>query len=70
MDVVYASGPAKDLGRYFSNGDKTPGSTWLDPKDQAQVVEYELTLSDVYKCTYELQNVDGADRVVSTARSE
>jgi hypothetical protein len=69
-NVVYASGPAMGLGRYFSNGDKAPGSTRLDPKDQTQVAEYERTLSDIYKCTYKLQNVDGADKVVSTARSE
>ncbi len=39
-NVVYTTGPAKGLGRYFSN-DKTPGSTLLNPKDQKQVADYE-----------------------------
>jgi hypothetical protein len=34
--VVYANGPAKNLGRYFSNGSKTPGSTLLDPTNMQQ----------------------------------
>jgi hypothetical protein len=38
-NVVYASGPAKGLGRYFSNGDKKPGSTLLDPRDREQVAD-------------------------------
>src|SRR5262249_51988772 len=42
LNVVYATGPAKGLGRYFSNGDQAPGSTLLDPKD------YERTLQEMY----------------------
>jgi hypothetical protein len=43
-NVVYARGPAKGLGHYFSNGNKKPGSTPLDPKDKKRVAEYESTL--------------------------
>ena len=31
-NIVYATGPAKGLGRYFSKGGKAPGSTLLDRK--------------------------------------
>jgi hypothetical protein len=67
-NIVYANGPAKSLGRYFSNGDKEPGSTLLDPKDMKQIAEYERTLQEIYQFTYELQNVDGADKVIKTPR--
>lgn len=48
--VVYASGPAKGLGRYFSNlaGGKPPGSTQLDPKNPQQVANYRQALQQVY----------------------
>ncbi len=63
-NVIYASGPAKGLGRYFSNGDKTTGSTLLDPEDEKQVADYERTLEEIYEGTYELQRVEGKDRLV------
>jgi hypothetical protein len=69
-NVVYTSGPAKGLGRYFSNGNKAPGSTLLDPKDRAQVTEYERELEEIYKYTYELQRVEGEDRVVKVSRTK
>lgn len=69
-NVVYASGPAKGLGRYFSNGDKTPGSALLDPKNQTQVAEYEHKLQEIYECTYKLQKVEGGDRVIKVLRSK
>jgi len=62
--VVYTSGPAKGLGRYFSN-DKAPGSTLLDPKNTAQVEDYKHKLKEIYECTYKLQKGEGRDRVVS-----
>ena len=67
-NIVYANGPAKGLGRYFSNGDKEPGSTLLDPKDMKQIAEYERTLQEIYRFTYELQNVDGADKLIKMPR--
>jgi hypothetical protein len=67
-NIVYAGGPAKGLGRYFSNGDKEPGSTILDPKYLKQVAEYERTLQHIYQFTYHLQNVDGADRIIKQPR--
>ncbi len=51
-NVVYARGPAKGLGRYFSNSGKAPGSTLLDPKDRAQVAEYERELEEIYKYVF------------------
>jgi hypothetical protein len=69
-NVVYASGPAKGLGRYFSNGNKAPGSTQLNPKDREQVAEYERKLKEIYKCTYQLRKVKGEDRVIKVPRSE
>jgi hypothetical protein len=69
-NVVYATGPAKGLGRYFSNGDKVPGSTLLDPKDQRQVADYERKLKEIYEYTYELQKVEGEDRVIKVSRSK
>jgi hypothetical protein len=68
-NVVYARGPAKGLGRYFSNGEKAPGSTMLNPKDQQQVADYEGKLREIYENSYELQKVEGADKVVATPRS-
>jgi len=68
-NVVYTSGPAKGLGRYFSNGNKAPGSTWLDPKDRKQVAEYERKLIEIYDYTYELRSVAGEDRVIRVPRS-
>jgi hypothetical protein len=65
--VVYASGRAKGLGRYFSNG-KAPGSTLLDPRNRAQVADYECKLKEIYECTYELQRVEGEDRVMKVPR--
>ena len=67
-NVVYATGPAKGLGRFFSNGNKAPGSKLLDPKDSDQVADYERKLKEVYKFTYELQNVEGKDTVIKTLR--
>ena len=67
-NIVYASGPAKGLGRYFSNGDKMSGFTLLDPKDKKQVAEYERTLEEIYGFTYLLQNIDGADSLTKTRR--
>lgn len=48
--VVYASGPAKGLGRYFSNirGGAAAGSSRLDPQDQAQIAAYKRELESVY----------------------
>ncbi len=68
-NVVYARGPAKGLGRYFSNGEKAPGSTMLNPKDQQQVADYERKLREIYEYSYELQKVEGADKLVATRRS-
>ena len=51
-NVVYKSGPAEGLGRYFSNGGKSSGSTLLDPKDMNQVSEFERTLRNIYAYTY------------------
>ena len=45
--VVYKSGPAKGLSRYFSNirGGQAPQSTLLDPKDAQQVAAYNRYLA-------------------------
>ena len=67
--VVYASGPAKGLGHYFSNG-KAPGSALLNPKDSVQVEEYERKLKEIYECAYELRRVEGEDRVMKISRSK
>jgi hypothetical protein len=68
-NVVYTRGPAKDLGRYFSNGGKATGSTLLDPNDWEQVGEYERTLQKMYKHIYELQWIDGVGcKVIKMAR--
>jgi hypothetical protein len=68
-NVVYGSGPAKGLGRYFSNDKKATGSTLLDPKDDAQRAEYERTLNKIYQYTYELQKVEGKDTVIKVPRT-
>lgn len=67
-NVVYTTGPAKGLGRFFSNSSKMPGSTSLDPKDRKQVADYERKLKEIYKYTYELQNVEGDDTVIKIPR--
>lgn len=67
--VVYTSGAAKGLGHYFSNG-KAPGSTLLDPRDGAQVENYERKLKEIYECTYELRRVEGGDRIIKIPRSK
>ena len=48
--VVYATGPAKDLGRYFSNirGGAPPQSNALDPKNPQQVAAYQQALQRVF----------------------
>jgi hypothetical protein len=48
--VVYGSGPAKGLGRYFSNirGGQSPPSTALDPNNQQQVAAYKQALERVF----------------------
>jgi hypothetical protein len=48
--VVYASGPAKGLPRYFSNvrGGVAPGTTMLDPKDEEQKAKYERERERVF----------------------
>jgi len=56
-NVVYARGPAKNLGRFFTNGGKAPGSTLLNPKDQKQIASYERALQEIYRYTYELQRL-------------
>jgi hypothetical protein len=67
-NIVYATGPAKGLGRYFSNGDKVIGSTLLDPKNKEQVDKYELTLQEIYRFTYRLQNIDGIETILKQPR--
>jgi len=48
--VVYASGPAKNLGRYFSNirGGAPPQSGTLDPLNAQQVAAYTQALDQVF----------------------
>ena len=48
--VVYASGPAKGLSRYFSNlrGGAVPGTTMLDPRNAKQVAAFEQELERVF----------------------
>jgi hypothetical protein len=67
-NVVYATGPAKDLGRYFSNGKKAPGSTLLDPRDREQVADYERNLKEIYLYIYKLQRIDDKDQVTKVLR--
>jgi hypothetical protein len=48
--VVYKTGPAKGLSRYFSNirGGQAPQSTLLDPKNAQQVAAYRRDLTAVF----------------------
>jgi len=48
--VVYASGPAKGLGRYFSNirGGQPPQSKALSPSNQQLVAAYRQALQQVF----------------------
>jgi hypothetical protein len=48
--VVYKSGPAKGLSRYFSNirGGQAPQSTLLKPKDALQVAAYRRDRAAVF----------------------
>jgi hypothetical protein len=48
--VVYSTGPARGLSRYFSNirGGQPAGSTLLDPKNPQQVAAYEQALQQVF----------------------
>src|SRR5947208_2674856 len=48
--VVYKSGPAEGLSRYFSNirGGQAPQSTLLDPKNAQQVAAYNRDLAGVF----------------------
>jgi hypothetical protein len=48
--VVYASGPAEGLSRYFSNvrGGAAPGTNMLDPRDSRRVAEYRRELEKVF----------------------
>jgi hypothetical protein len=48
--VVYASGPAEGLSRYFSNvrGGVAPGTTLLDPHNPKHVAEYKQELGKVF----------------------
>jgi hypothetical protein len=59
---------SKGLGRFFSNGSKTPGSELLDPKDREQVADYERKLIEIYQYTYALQKVEGKDTVIKMPR--
>jgi hypothetical protein len=49
--VVYKTGPAKNLSRYFSNirGGQKPRTKQLNPHDPKQVSDYEKELAAVYK---------------------
>jgi hypothetical protein len=68
-NVVYGpGGHAEGLGRYFSNGDKAPGTTLLDPKDQKQRADYERKLKKIYEHSYKLQKVEGVTKVIRVAR--
>ena len=48
--VVYASGPARGLGRYFSNirGGQRPQSSILSPSNRQQVAAYMQALEGVF----------------------
>jgi hypothetical protein len=67
--VVYSTGPARGLSRYFSNIDESPGSTGLDPKNPKQVAEYKRKLKEIYKSTYTLQSGGGVTSVIKAPRS-
>jgi hypothetical protein len=69
-NVVYAAGPAKGLGRYFSKDDKAPGSTPMDPKNPEQVADYERKLKEIYKNTYTLETVGGVTSIMKVPRTK
>ena len=48
--VVYASGPAKHLGRYFSNirGGQSPQSNMLNPTNPQQIAAYKQARQHVF----------------------
>src|ERR1700730_12068041 len=48
--VVYASGPAKGLGRWFSNirGGAPPQSNTLNPRNPQQVASYKQALQQMF----------------------
>jgi hypothetical protein len=48
--VVYASGPAKGLGRFFSNvrGGAPPRATMLDPRNAEQKAAYKEELERIF----------------------
>jgi hypothetical protein len=48
--VIYATGPARGLGRYFSNirGGAPPQSDTLDPRNPQQVAAYRDALEQVF----------------------
>jgi hypothetical protein len=46
--VVYATGPAKGLPRYFSNRRGAPRSELLDPKDHTQVAAFKAELESIF----------------------
>jgi len=61
---------SEEIGTLFQhNGDKAPGSTLLDPKDQKQVADYERTLQEMYEYTYALKKIEGKDTVIKLPRS-
>lgn len=66
-NVVYSSGPAKGLGRYFSN-EGTTRSMLLDPKDPEQVANYERKLKEIYEYFYNYGQVRGEDRVMKSKK--
>jgi hypothetical protein len=68
--IVYATGPAKSLGRYFSNGGKPSGSTLLDPKNQKQVDDYNRTLKRMFKNLYDVRDIEGKTCIVKEPRSK
>jgi len=50
LTVVYASGPAMGLGRYFSNisGGAAPQSGTLSPRDAKEVTAYRTAREQVF----------------------
>ena len=67
--IVYGSGPAKDLGRYFSNGGKASASTPLDPKNHKQVDDYNNTLKEMFRNVYNVRDIEGKTLIVKEPRS-
>ena len=68
MDCGLRKWSSEQPGRYFSNGSKAPGTTLLDPGNMQQRAEYERTLSEVFKYTYELRKVGDVDALVKIPR--